>query len=187
MTAATIVHATVGRYYMVPCLFVPKELRAWIAEEWAPILGNKHIDPELGVDAEHFHIDWRFVREATLKFASAGVIKSPHGKIITNDSGDIFDHKLTGMPVLKRRLCKRAMPEFPSLEGKSSRRIFARMEAGMLERCARLKDGHICPHRGIDLRPFADAEGFATCPGHGLRWNLSTGELVPRFTVGSSQ
>ena len=105
------------------------------------------------------------------------MIRSPHGKVISSDNPDKWGaQQLTGVPDLKRRLCRRQMPDFPA----SLRPIWAAMEAAQRKRCDRLKDGHTCPHRGIDLRPFEQADGTAICPGHGLRWDMRTGLLLAR-------
>lgn len=62
---------------------------------------------------------------------------------------------------------------------------WARLELAQAFICNRLKPGNVCPHRGIDLTPFARPDGTAICPGHGLRWNLATGELMPRHAPGA--
>lgn len=167
----------VGALYAVPCVRVPLGFYGLI---WVPVLGPKHRDLELGVDWEHWHVDWRFVPDSTLFHASTGWRKSPHGKVVSNDNPDRRgEHQLTGTPKLKRRLCRRQMPEFPA----SPRPVWADMEAAQRKRCDRLKDGHTCPHRGIDLRPFVGEDGTAICPLHGLRWDLRTGAMVARHGV----
>jgi hypothetical protein len=73
--------------------------------------------------------------------------------------------------------CKRVMPDFPA----RPRAIWASLEKAYAG-CV-LKDGHICPHRGIDLRPFAKPDGTVICPGHGLRWDLNTGLQLQHHTA----
>lgn len=38
-----------------------------------------------------------------------------------------------------------------------------------------------CPHRGLPIASMPREPGtdIVTCPGHGLRWDLSTGKLMP--------
>jgi hypothetical protein len=75
--------------------------------------------------------------------------------------------------IFHRRLrCKREMPDFPEsafwipqLEKKFK---------GTKLNCL------ICPHRGISLETAQRHGDLAICPGHGLQWNLRTGEMVPR-------
>ena len=165
--------ADVGAFYRVPCL---KVRALFFGALWVPVIGPKHRDPELVVDWEHWHIDWRFASERMFQGWSRGLTGQPHGCVISNDSPDDFKPSLTGTPQLKRRKCRRPMPDFPVL----SKAPWAAMEAAQRARCDRLKDGHTCPHRGIDLRPFAQADGTAVCPGHGLRWDLRTGLLLAR-------
>lgn len=170
---SNVIDAKVGQFYMVPCLRVPFK---FCGTEWVPVLGPKHRDAELGADWDHFHIDWRFASDKMLRDCR-GISGSPHGNVISNDAGRWnAPHKIIGAPVLKRRKCKRAMPEFPACQEPK----WTALEVGQRERCDKLKDGHICPHRGIDLRPFARPDGTAVCPGHGLHWDLKTGLLLAR-------
>lgn len=167
----------VGVFYRVPCVLVPF---GFYGLKWVPVIGPKHRDVELGADWDHWHVDWRFVPASVLRSAGSPRLDwSPHGKVVSNDSPFPGEHKLTGATELKRRLCKRQMPDFPA----RPRPAWAEMETAQRARCDRLKDGHICPHRGIDLRPFAKPDGTAICPGHGLHWNLRTGELLARHST----
>lgn len=176
---ATATACTPGQFYMVPMLFVAPGVRSGYEDGTGhvPVLGPKHQDIEhLNFVWEHFHIDWRFVSASGFRQACmfSGV---PHAKVLTSDTTRF---KLEGTPVLKRRLCKRVMPEFPpahEIEVSNPPKWVALEDA---HRCMRLKPGGICPHRGINLTPFARPDGTAVCPGHGLHWNLSTGELIPR-------
>lgn len=176
MNAPTIA-GVVGVFYRVPCVRVPF---GFYGLKWVPVIGPKHRDLDLNVDWEHWHVDWRFVPESTLRQAGSLILDgSPHGKVISNDSPTFGEHSLHGQPEMKRRLCRRVMPDFPA----RPRPAWAAMEQAQRARCDRLKDGHTCPHRGIDLRPFAKADGTAICPGHGLRWDLRTGELLARHST----
>jgi hypothetical protein len=165
--------AEVSSFYRVLCVHVWAK---FYGEEWVPVIGSKHRDLELGVDREHWHIDWRFASEKMFVGCSRGIAGHPHGHVISNDNPDQFKQSLTGLPVVKRRKCHRVMPDFPV----QPRQPWAAMEAAQRTRCDRLKDGHTCPHRGIDLRPFEHADGTAICPGHGLRWDMRTGLLLAR-------
>lgn len=165
--------AEVGVFYRVPSLMVRRE---FFGEKWVPVIGSKHRDRELGVEWDHWHIDWRFASERMFVGCSRGSTGQPHSSVINNDSMDDWRPSLTGVPELKHRKCRRVMPDFPVLP----KQPWAAMEAAQRTRCDRLKDGHTCPHRGIDLRPFAQADGTAICPGHGLRWDLRTGLLLAR-------
>lgn len=164
----------VRQFYRVTCLFVAPEARVhWMpADGWVPVLGPRHEDQEhLNFPYEHFHVDWRFT-----PILPNDMIVAPHGRVVTCTHHVNGKRALEGSPVLKRRMCRRVMPDFPSQPG--SRYSGPDERWPNLERanaCKRLKPGGICPHRGIDLRPFAKEDGTAICPGHGLRWDLATG------------
>lgn len=54
------------------------------------------------------------------------------------------------------------------------------------------KDCRVCPHQKIKLDSFIkEDQGSIRCPGHGLNWNLKTGELIPdkqgKYIRGPSQ
>jgi hypothetical protein len=176
----------VGRFYLVPHIHVePLWRTSWTPRDgWVPTVGPKHRDVEhLQFAYEHYHIDWRFVDDYVFERASAwhGV---PHAKVITATVGrDCVD----GAIVLKRRKCRRPMPDFPPLP--VGNRYCSRPEDSRwsdLESAhagCRLKAGNICPHRGIDLTPFIKADGTAICPGHGLRWDTHTGRLLPHHAM----
>lgn len=168
----------VGKFYRVPCLLVEG---GFDGLDWVPVIGPKHADAELGVDFEHFHIDWRFVPERFF-FHSNHVRGTPHGRIISTDlPWSSFRQGIFGSLVLKQMKCKRLMPVFPKAPAE---RLWSAMEISQQARCNKLKDGHTCPHRNIDLRPFEKADGTAICPGHGLRWNMRTGEMILRHSLG---
>lgn len=169
--------AVIGKFYMVPCIFVSGKARypAWPA--LIPVLGPKHEDREhLNFPHEHYHIDWRFVPASMFDDCIGPSSRSVHGRVITNTHGG---HVIQGAPVLKRRMCKREMPDFPARPAQgifSPTRSWVGLEQA--HACARLKPGNICPHRGIDLTPFVKADGTVICPGHGLRWDTKSGELL---------
>lgn len=166
----------VGAFAMVPCLWVHEDRRGLCWDEWVPTLGPKHEDAaELDFPWLHYHIDWRFVSDRMFDWCSSAPSKSPLGQVVT---ADIKFREISGRPVMKRRKCRREMPEFPALHVSGSR--WEQLELNQRARCSKLKDGHICPHRGIDLRQFAQPDGTAICPGHGLRWDLKTGDMLPR-------
>jgi len=175
----------IGQFYMVPCMYAQPSARSrWMdASGWVPVLGPKHEDAEhLDFEFQHYHIDWRFVGHPAFRIASRGKHWSPLRHVMTNSGGDLWHHKLEGAPVLRRIKCKREMPEFPhnASLGSKANIHWARMERAQAFTCNKLKPGNICPHRGIDLTPFIKADGTVICPGHGLKWNTVTGEMMPR-------
>jgi hypothetical protein len=171
-----VIAAEVGRFYMVPHIFVPGGFYG--STRWVPVLGEKHRDKEhINFEWEHWHVDWRFAPAEMFARCTITATGQPHGKVISNDSYPYNGTpKLTGSPVMRRSKCKREMPDFPA-RPKAAWASLEKAYAGCV-----LKDGHICPHRGIDLRPFAKPDGTVICPGHGLRWDMRTGWQLPHHT-----
>lgn len=177
--------AEVGKFYLVPCIKVPTSARTmWMdVNGWVPIIGPKHSDLEhLEFELQHYHIDWRFVGWSQWRYATQKPSGSPLGSVLTNTHGTAYRPKVEGEPQLRRIKCKRPMPEFPRASTISSKREHAikwqRMERAQAFVCNKLKPGNICPHRGIDLTPFIKEDGTVICPGHGLRWDTKTGDLL---------
>jgi Rieske [2Fe-2S] domain len=176
-----VIRADVGKFYMVPCIYVatPQKPSSWRIDNFIPIIGPKHEDGEaLNFPHQHYHIDWRFVPQAMFENCS-DYIGKPHGHVVSNTHGN---HVVEGEPVLKLRKCRREMPDFPAAPiGRSSgtTRSWAGLEVVQTFVCNKLKPGNICPHRGIDLTPFVKPDGTVICPGHGLRWDTNTGDLLP--------
>ena len=175
----------IGKMYKVPCIHVEPR---YIGLNEVPVLGKKHTDPILDFPQEHYHIDWRFVPDAAYDLATLNRSRTPLSRVVCNTHR--FEHGLLNDPAPRWRKCRRQMPDFPSLvtyktvrEYPKTARLWEALEADQRNRCNRLIDGHICPHRGIDLRPFAKDDGTVICPGHGLRWNLTTGEMLPHHSV----
>lgn len=167
------IFAKPGELHWVPCIRMAK--RFW-GSYWVPVIGTAHIDPDLKFPHRHLHIDWRFAPIQMVGGCSRNGYGSPHGSVVFNTGTDDGAPVLTGDIVMRRMRCQRPMYDFPIMQADH----WAAFEAGQRKRCARLIDGHICPHRGIDLKPFQAADGTAVCPGHGLRWDLKTGNMLRR-------
>lgn len=192
---SSVPRPVVGEFYLVPCIKVePRAKTSWMDRNgWVPVLGPKHRDAEhLEFDVEHIHVDWRFIGSEGYRRALAIRI-SALGTVLSNDGAQPWEHCVRRQPELRRIKCKREMPTFPdsSVLGTAGtatsatppRVRWARLERAQAVVCNKLKPGNICPHRGIALDQFALPDGTAICPGHGLRWNLATGELMPRLAA----
>jgi hypothetical protein len=165
----------VGKFYMVPC--VPDA-----AGELMPIIGPEHDDYQyIGLTVMHYHID--------VRFASARVVKSFASEFRRRIQDAALPGQLAMTMVLPTRTatptpfehafkCKRVMPDFPfSIGGTVISKWLPKLQgayAGVSAKCGR------CPHRGFSLKGLPVKDGKVICPGHGLQFNVNTGELVPR-------
>jgi hypothetical protein len=164
----------IGRYYEVPCLVLPfiNQIAGYGPDvPHIPVQLPSHHDKELGVEFEHFHIDWRFVGKASYEANLKGSRYPLMGCIV----GNIDRGKLE----YRRMQCKREMPSFPA----TANDVFARFEAKYQKLCIN-PDKPVCPHRGVDLRTapieIIDGKAVLICPGHGLGWDAETGVNVAR-------
>lgn len=150
---------TIGKYYAVPCIKNPP----WpSAGRWLPIIGPLHEDAEIvKFEYLHWHIDWRFVSGRFLSSTDSVSRRSVLARVLVLD---VF-HEV----IIRKMKCKRAMPEFPNASW------LVELEP-LFARC-RLSRDLVCPHRGIPLAGCPVKDGLVVCPGHGLRWNVTTGEL----------
>lgn len=165
---------TVGQMYRVPCVRVSKH--HWLGSGWVPVIGPEHEDAEIvNFPYQHFHIDWRFVSDRGFRAAGGdGLIPSrvlgiPVMREDTHSRAVIEEGP---MPMLRK--CRRAMPAYPRRPA---------LTAWLHELEAKFANckmtGMVCPHRGLPLVGAQTDGDVVTCPGHGLRWNFKTGDLVP--------
>jgi hypothetical protein len=143
--------AVVGNYYIVPWIKVKHNPKI-------PIFLPGHIDfPEQG-QTIHYHPDIRFMGETIFqkfdRWSNAALLKS---SVIEGPRNGIFKCL---------RQYGEILPPWNDLIEKYRKTI-------MDTKCLK------CPHQRFNLGSLQpDAEGVLTCPGHGLRWNKDTGELV---------
>lgn len=163
----------IGRFYMVPTVRGPLWERVG---DW-PVLGSMHEDRDIiGFDWPHYHYDFRFFDARAWSYVMRWCeYEAPNGAVMSYRP-DIPYCLVPGPVVYRRRRCQRLMPEFP--RDKALKGWLPRLEAAYAD--ATLKPGLICPHRGASLRGLpVDERGCVVCPLHGLKWDLSTGRLVP--------
>ena len=164
----------VGRYYSVPVVRGTwrHHLRNWV------VIGPGHEDTEIiGFPEYHFHLDPRFVSKQrwdawSLQAILGGPVSEPTGSRCTVDWPR---PRFVGLR--KRRMIREVSP----LE---IRGLFAQahwmFDLEERYRHESLRAGMVCPHRGTDLSTQpVDTQGCVTCPCHGLRWNATSGRLVP--------
>jgi hypothetical protein len=193
MEFPVIENAIVGNWYTVPCVTV----KTWGA---IPIHGPWHEDEKyIGFKRHHFHVDWRFASPRYRAFVMdhMDTFAPKHAPLEQLVHNRVICEMIT-KPVLRRRICQRIMPDFPNAK------FVVELERAYRDhvldpRCL------ICPHRGMPLAhgairtepqmfrnmregvPFDDvhpSHQTVVCPGHGLKWDLTTGKLAPRGTSG---
>jgi hypothetical protein len=164
----------IGKFYMVPCV--------WADGDWQPVIGPRHEDKEhIGFDELHFHKDPRFISDREVMQGFDWAV-SRTSRVITCSPAQwelaSVLVKIEHGPRERRRKCHRRMPTFPADITSAGRPAWQlkleRAYEGATLACMR------CPHRGIPLDGLPVKDGKVICPGHGLAWDVSTGELVPR-------
>ena len=178
-----------GSYHLRPCVRAiwpgdPGKNRP----SWIPVLGPQHSDLEIiRFKHQHFHIDHRFLRKeqqggefrkgVNLVFATTITTVTPQVDSGTTNVSleDLPDPRYpteSWWRVMRRRF-REPYPGYPT-----NGVVPWIQELHEAYREERLKPGLICPHRGAPLEGLeADPEGCVTCPLHGLRWHLESGEL----------
>lgn len=177
--------AEIGRIYNVPTILVPgrnawSELFSGVA---VPIIGPLHEDAEfIGFKDQHWHVDWRFVSARVFARLPRHSIRPP---LIFQASKVITETMTVGAILRARRKCRREPLHFPD-RFTDSGFLENRREIPWLRALELAFAGHsakcgVCPHRGISLAGQPIVDGARVCPGHGLRWDATTGSLAPRM------
>lgn len=187
----------VGKFYLVPCLIADGKP--------IPVLGPEHEDKEyIRFDREHFHFDLRFLPDKNIKDRVGYLYERAHKPICRSNwkrsvstlpsyerahkpicSPEEFIMLVVTVAIKDKTIiekpmkCRRRMPTFPLHNGIKILPWFSELEAAFASvklNCLR------CPHRGLPLSAEnADENGVVVCPGHGLAWNIKTGEMVSRL------
>jgi hypothetical protein len=161
----------VGKFYRVPC--VETDRHTWLGNGWLPVLGPLHEDRgAVNFPWAHWHVDWRFVDQRKYRevLQMRTDPRSVFGVVIQRkDTDERFI--VSGEPTMRRMKCKREFAAYPASQAQwlpALEREFAGCKMKNM----------VCPHRGLPLRGCPQDGDVVTCPGHGLRWNIKTGELV---------
>lgn len=158
----------VGEKYLVPGIVVPVHIGA--KPNWYPVLGIAHEDKEYIKASKHFHYDVRFFPADffPLKLDGQVLVETAQEMMVKIAVIKIWT------PLIEYRevVCAREMPNFPSWLAP----WFPELQQGYLSK--QLPANLKCPHQGIYLGSLPQVNGIVTCPGHGLKWNIKTGEAV---------
>lgn len=176
----------VGRYYLVPTVRAE-----WygVVRNW-PVIGPQHNDRHcLNLDATHYHLDARFLKEPvpgykwwTAKDFWTCAFGAP---LVTNARLNVGG---LPAPVWRRRLCRRlANPFIGAMHAKAAEHStwdchFAEWTGKQARHDGR---GWICPHRAVSLADHPAVDGVITCPLHLLRIDAATGRVLPPKGIGT--
>ena len=159
----------VSKFYRVPCVWIDNFIGH--KSVWVPVIGPMHDDLEhINFNPRHWHIDWRFAQEKLIP----NFLVDPYARVVCKDLYGGRTHQAqTKGPEMMRRKMRREWPAYP----------FDKVAKAWLPNlCEAYKNhrmkGMVCPHRGIPLEGCPRDGDVVTCPGHGLRWNIKTGEMV---------
>ena len=166
----------VGKHYLVPCV----ERRGDGKPSFWPVLGDWHEDAAIiGFKWHHYHYDARFLTGKQLR--SLAAFRSESYALVAVFTNEAMRRDVSVKQpdvVFKRRRMQREMPDFPSIGVDGNKVVMA----SKIEEA--FKDVKMtcmtCPHRGFRLTGLPVKDGMVICNGHGLRWNVTTGEMVPR-------
>lgn len=170
---------TVGKFYMVPCVEVRERHDLMTPTGWLPVTGPKHEDKEhIKFPWQHWHYDIRFLSEQQLSgtWLSADRIFGHVIKTTIIVAGEVRPIPcISEKTTLCRLKCRREMPAYP--HHLAERSFGPELRAAYATK--RVICGK-CPHKGVPLSslPREPGTNVVTCPGHGLRWDLTTGSLV---------
>lgn len=170
--------AVVGRFYNVPAILSTSEGWFWRGN-MVPIIGPLHEDAEhINFPEDHWHVDWRFI---------GGYLWRESQKVVEQH---LAYHDYIGAgddAILKRPIVKRStVGEIQRVRMKYRRST--PMWSNSLPWTRALENAYVhtnarcgfCPHRGMPLVGAPIENGARVCPGHGLAWDVKTGELRRR-------
>jgi len=159
----------IGKIYEVPCFVY---FDRWYGKASLPIYNHQHNDSEIDVSHNHYHVDFRFIKENP-KFIRK-IYKENNNKFA-----------LFTLPI-NRCETNYEIKKFP-------RMYYGNRDFGYyhniqnLERPTRSvtsigmkynKQNDICPHKGFSLKDVPVINGCKTCPLHLFKWHIETGKPV---------
>jgi nitrite reductase/ring-hydroxylating ferredoxin subunit len=151
----------VRRFYMVPWV----TYQVCTGERFSvPIIGHAHHDKEyFNAASPHYHIDRRFVNQATLKQFNSWTRRSVMAGNIVARVKEIVHRER------RKTCCVRRMPKV-----NLAHQMFI-----AAYRDHRIDPANpVCPHKGFNLSGQPVRDGVIQCPLHGLCWDAVTGEAT---------
>ena len=169
----------IGKIYMVP------GIKTHIGGKYMflPILGTFHEDHEIGNSEYHLHYDERFLTDKMDEFINYGGLQEIPVTGITDDDGvrlvypeDANCYGQFPTPEEFPFLCVKQFTDRSSIRPRWYHSLFVKMKRKNKDKldlkCKK------CPHKGFPLNGVIPKDGILTCPGHLLKWDAETGELL---------
>ncbi len=167
----------VGRYYMVPVVWADDYCGV---HGYLPVIGPAHTDNDhFNFPHRHYHVDARFLKTGESKKIASYMFRGTDVHFVVG-AVPLSNYQRGGIPRGLPKLAKRRCTSNESPYRHEDKQAVKAMRAHYGEPDAiTLGDGRkLCPHRKADLTQFSpDADGFVTCPLHGLRVRCLTSSL----------
>jgi hypothetical protein len=171
----------VGKFYRVRCYINDSKPNLPF-----PIFGPEHDDKELlDFEKRHYHFDFRFAGKRMINYW-----RCQYHKPYSDDQVAQFmmirvqlTEDRAGHIEVRKLRCVRRMPDFPLEVAHWLKPVLQNKLLPVLEYAFRDKRTTCatCPHRGFKLDQLPQKNGVVVCPGHGLAWNMASGEMVSRL------
>jgi hypothetical protein len=157
----------IGETYLVKCVYA--KFGSESNKHWVPVFGELHHDKELYLEKKHYHIDWRF-RDRIHQESQEETYRL-HGYYLGIKNTYFYQPILEENIIIeeyKPLIYQRHFEEFPEHSFDELLDLYKGVKM----------QGMICPHKRANLASCEIINGCVTCPCHGLKWNVETGELV---------
>lgn len=135
-----------------------------------PVVDKSHADSPHEQPQSHYHIDWRFMPETEI------VIQRNYYHHLYPKWKELNAEYYA--PIMEVDKLQEYFFKYEYLRDFDfPLNSFKHLEQEMLQKGCKMKKMK-CPHHGTNLISCKSIDGVVTCPQHGLRWNVKTGELI---------
>ena len=163
----------VGKFYYVRCA---KFVLNSSVIDYIPIIGEPHLDKQLGIDWKHIHIDGRFDNKYTAldKFGRTNTI------LQIGKQNTLYPY--VEEIVIKKKKCKRLTtginPPFRNTTTPLGRQVGEKYWSFYDSYVGKSCKGKKCPHLGATMMDMG--KGFLVCPLHNLH-GCPTKEVIVKI------
>lgn len=157
----------IGKFYNVKCAEVKNGFNH-NTFCYVPVIGEKHKDPQFGVDWVHYHIDGRFSTEKDYYDVDS---LGRTNRVLSAVPIEKWQSDYVFKIVVKRRKCRRLTTGL--IPPSHANKYWDWYKTMVGKSCA----GKKCPHLGTAM---VEIEGQLICPLHSLIGNLKTNKIIMR-------